>query len=64
MKYSFLLCLLALLLWNCGDDEGNLSPSGLEKNWFVLEDSEDTTDTSISQVRQREVDEAIFSAKW
>ncbi|WP_026207136.1 MULTISPECIES: hypothetical protein [Butyricimonas] len=44
MKYSFLLCLLALLLWNCGDDEGNLSPSGLEKNWFVLEDSEDPID--------------------
>ena len=44
MKYSFLLCLLALIVWSCGDDEGNLSPSGLEKNWFVLEDSEDPID--------------------
>lgn len=44
MKYSFLLCLLALIAWSCGDDEGNLSPSGLEKNWFVLEDSEDPID--------------------
>lgn len=44
MKYSFLLCLLALMIWSCGDDEGNLSPSGLEKNWFVLEDSEDPID--------------------
>ena len=44
MKYSFLLCLMALIVWSCGDDEGNLSPSGLEKNWFVLEDSEDPID--------------------
>lgn len=43
-KYSFLLCLLALIAWSCGDDEGNLSPSGLEKNWFVLEDSDDPID--------------------
>ena len=44
MKYSFLLCLIALIVGSCGDDEGNLSPSGLEKNWFVLEDSEDPID--------------------
>ena len=43
-RYSFLLCLMALIVWSCGDDEGNLSPSGLEKNWFALEDSEDPID--------------------
>ena len=33
-------------------------------NVFVLEDSEDATDTSISQVRQREVDERISVISW
>lgn len=43
-KYILLFSLISLFTWSCGDDEGNLSPSGLEKNWFVLEDSDDPID--------------------
>lgn len=43
-KYILFFSLISLLTWSCGDDEGNLSPSGLEKKWFVLEDSDDPID--------------------
>lgn len=43
-KYILFFSLISLLAWSCEKDEGNLSPSGLEKNWFVLEDSDDPID--------------------
>lgn len=43
-KYILLFSLLCLLVWSCGKDEDTLSPSGLEKDWLVLEDSDNPID--------------------
>ena len=43
-KYILFLSILSILFWSCGDDDNNLTPSGLEKDWLVLEDSEDPID--------------------
>lgn len=47
MRKIFLICSLlfcSLLVVSCSDDDEQLQPSGEEKNWWVLEDSDDPID--------------------
>ena len=45
MKIQHLfICLFAVLAWGCGDNDDDFSPSNGEKNWLILEDSEDPID--------------------
>ena len=43
-KHILFLSLFCLFAWSCGKNEDDLTPSGLEKDWLVLEDSEDPID--------------------
>lgn len=38
-RYTWFICLTALLAWACGDDDGDLRPSNGERNWLVVEDN-------------------------
>lgn len=38
-KYILFFILFSCLAWACGDDGGNLTPSGDERNWLVIEDN-------------------------
>ena len=40
-KYILFFILLSCFVWACGEDDGNLTPSGNERNWLNLEDNVD-----------------------
>ena len=42
MKKDMLLLLVTVLLFACGEDEGNPGVSDLDKNWYVIEDNPDS----------------------
>ncbi|WP_292268636.1 hypothetical protein [Butyricimonas sp.] len=43
-KYTWLIGLFALLAWACGDNDDDFKPFGGERNWLVVEDSDDPID--------------------
>ena len=43
MKKAIYAAVAALLVAGCGKDK-DLSPSGLDRNWFAVEDSSDPVD--------------------
>lgn len=38
-RYIVFFVLLSCLAWACGDDDGDLTPSGNERNWLIVEDN-------------------------
>ena len=43
-KYTLLWGLFALLFTACGDNDGDITPSNSERNWLVVEDSDNPLD--------------------
>ena len=72
MKKAIYAAVAALLVAGCGKDK-DLSPSGLDRNWFAVEDSSDPVDhlryeiysqTGIALFRNDTIGSIAGSTRW